>query len=306
MASTVPTLKAPARKEMTGKAVARAPRDTAHEGFLNHKRARWAKVAGTLSLVALLTYMLTDPTPRHNGGTWLGYTLGSIGAGLIVWLSLLGVRKRVIGSKPFSLKGWTSAHVYLGLSLIVIGTLHTGFQLGWNVHTLAWALMMIVILSGLWGISLYATLPEKLSANRGEVTQQQMLEAIRTLDRQLDLAAQPLGAEDAALVRMSLEECRIAGSLGQRLSGNYASDGNARALAAVGDKVMAGLRSGQADERLQQIQFLLERKEAALAQARRHIAMKARLELWLYIHVPVTIALLAALFAHILSVFLYW
>ncbi|OSZ72208.1 hypothetical protein CAP39_02280 [Sphingomonas sp. IBVSS1] len=301
MASTAPT-----RKAMTGKAVARAPRDTAHEGFLNHRRARWAKVAGTLSLVALLTYMLTDPTPRHNGGTWLGYTLGSIGAGLIVWLSLLGVRKRVIGSKPFSLKGWTSAHVYLGLSLIVIGTLHTGFQLGWNVHTLAWALMMIVILSGLWGISLYATLPEKLSANRGEVTQQQMLEAIRTLDRQLDLAAQPLGADDAALVRMSLEECRIAGSLGQRLSGNYASDGNARALAAIGEKVMAGLRSGRADERLQQIQFLLERKEAALAQARRHIAMKARLELWLYIHVPVTIALLAALFAHILSVFLYW
>jgi hypothetical protein len=301
MASTAPT-----RKAMTGKAVTRAPRDTAHEGFLNHKRARWAKVAGTLSLVALLTYLLTDPVPRHNGGTWLGYTLGSIGAAMIVWLSLLGVRKRVIGSRPFSLKGWTSAHVYLGLSLIVIGTLHTGFQLGWNVHTLAWALMMIVILSGLWGISLYATLPEKLSANRGEVTQQQMLEAIRTLDRQLDLAAQPLGADDAALVRMSLEECRIAGTLGQRLSGRYASDGNARALAAISDKVMAGLRSGQADERLQQIQFLLERKEAALAQARRHIRLKAQLELWLYIHVPVTIALLAALFAHIISVFLYW
>lgn len=301
MASTAPT-----RKAMTGKAVTRAPRDTAHEGFLGHRRGRWAKVAGTISIVALLAYLLTDATPRPNGGTWLGYTLGSIGAGMIVWLSLLGVRKRVIGSKPFSLKGWTSAHVYLGLSLIVIGTLHTGFQLGWNVHTLAWALMMIVILSGLWGISLYATLPEKLSANRGEVTQQQMLEAVRTLDRQLDLAAQPLGADDAALVRMSLEECRIAGSLGQRLSGNYRRDGNARALAAIGDKVMAAMRSGRADERLQQIQFLLERKEAALAQARRHIAMKARLELWLYVHVPVTIALLAALFAHVLSVFLYW
>lgn len=301
MAST-----APARKAMTGKAIARAPRDTAHEGFLNHKRGRWAKVAITLSLVALGAYLLTDPVPRHNGGTWLGYTLGTIGAGMIVWLSLLGVRKRVIGSKPFSLKGWTSAHVYLGLSLILIGTLHTGFQLGWNVHTLAWALMMIVILSGLWGISLYANLPERLSANRGEVTQLQMLEAIRTLDRQLDTAAQPLDAEDAATVRLSLEQCRIAGSLGQRLSGNYANDGNARAVAAISEKVMAGLRSGRVDERLQQIQFLLERKEAALAQARRHIRLKSLLELWLYVHVPVTIALLAALTAHILSVFLYW
>ena len=301
MAST-----APVKKLMTGKAVARAARDTAHEGFLTHRRGRWAKVAGTISIVALLTYLLTDPTPRHNGGSWLGYTLGTIGAGMIIWLSLLGVRKRVIGSKPFSLKGWTSAHVYLGLSLIVIGTLHTGFQLGWNVHTLAWVLMMIVILSGLWGISLYASLPERLSANRGEVTQQQMLEAVRTLDRQLDLAAQPLDADDAALVRLSLEQCRIAGSLGQRLSGNYANDGNARALAAIGDKVMDGRRSGRGDDRLQQIQFLLERKEAALSQARRHIRMKALLELWLYIHVPVTVALLAALLAHIISVFLYW
>jgi hypothetical protein len=291
---------------MSGKAVTRAPRDVAHEGFLVHRRGRWAKVAITISLVALGAYLLTDPIPRHNGGSWLGYTLGTIGAGMIVWLSLLGVRKRVIGSKPFSLKGWTSAHVYLGLSLIVVGTLHTGFQLGWNVHTLAWALMMIVIVSGLWGISLYATLPERLSANRGEVTQQQMLEAIRTLDRQLDAAAQPLGADDAALVRLSLEECQIAGSVGQRLSGNYAGDGNARAVAAITQKVMAGLRTGSAEERLQQIQFLLERKEAALAQARRHIRMKTQLELWLYIHVPVTVALLAALLAHIISVFLYW
>ena len=296
----------PVRKAMAGKAVTRAPRDTVHEGFLNHRRGRWAKAALSLGAAALGAYLLTDPVPRHNGGSWLGYTLGTIGAGMIVWLSLLGVRKRVIGSGPFSLKGWTSAHVYLGLSLIVIGTLHTGFQLGWNVHTLAWVLMMIVSLSGLWGISVYARLPERLSANRGEMTQQQMLEAIRTLDRQLDTAAQPLSGEDAALVRMSLEQCRIAGSLGQRLSGNYANDGNVRALAAITAKAMAGMRAGQADERLQQIQFLLERKEAALAQARRHIRLKAQLELWLYVHVPATIALLAALAAHILSVFLYW
>ncbi|WP_235927649.1 hypothetical protein [Sandarakinorhabdus rubra] len=294
------------RRAMTGKAVARAPRDIAHEGFLTHRGGRWAKIAAELCVAALAIYVMTDPTPRHNGGTWLGYTLGSIGAGLIIWLSLLGVRKRVIGSKPFSLKGWTSAHVWLGLSLIVIGTLHSGFQFGWNVHTLTWALMMIVILSGLWGVSLYATVPEKLSANRGEVTQAQMLEAIRTLDRQLGTAAQPLEADDAALVRMSLEETRIAGSPRQRLSGRYADDGNARALAAISERVMATMRAGRPDERLQQIRFLLERKEAALAQARRHIALKAQLELWLYIHVPVTVALLAALVAHILSVFLYW
>ena len=66
------------------------------------------------------------------------------------------------------------------------------------------------------------------------------------------------------------------------------------------------MRTGKADQRLTQILFLLERKDAALAQARRHIRMKTQLEIWLYIHVPATFALLAALIAHILSVFLYW
>src|SRR3546814_7069282 len=86
-----------------------------------------------------------------NGGSWYGYTLGTIGAGLILWLTALGYRKRKMTNDYWSLTAWTSAHVYLGLSLMVVGTWHTGFQLGWNVHTLAWALMMPVILSVLYG-----------------------------------------------------------------------------------------------------------------------------------------------------------
>jgi hypothetical protein len=34
--------------------------------------------------------------------------------------------------------------------------------------------------------------------------------------------------------------------------------------------------------------------------------IKALLEVWLFIHVPVTFALIAALAAHIVSVFFYW
>ncbi len=296
---------APAR-QMTGKAVARAPRDTAHEGFLAHRNMLWAKVSGIVSGIAILAYLLIDQQPRPNGGTAVGYALGTLGLLLIVWLSCIGLRKRIITTKPFSLKAWTSAHVYLGLSLIVIGTLHTGFQLGWNVHSLAYVLMMIVILSGLYGVVAYVQLPAQLSANRNEATQPQMLEAIRTLDRQLDSAAQPLGKHEADLVRLSLEECEVSGGLLRRLTGRYPRCGNARALAEMQALVNAQMRERQPDPALRQILFLLERKDAGLAQARRHIAMKTRLEIWLYVHVPITIALLAALIAHVLSVFIYW
>lgn len=279
-------------------------RDTAHEGFLGHRRARWAKIAGALSVLAILVYALHDPRPRPNGGTWLGYGLGTLGLGMIVWLSLLGLRKRIITPGPYSLKAWTSAHVWLGLSLIVIGTLHTGFQLGWNVHTLAWVLMMIVILSGLWGVVMYARLPAQLSANRGELTQPQMLEAIRTLDRQLAIAAQPLAREEADTVRLSLEQCSVAGNLWNRLTAKQPRCGNRRALAAIAARIDAP--GVPADAALIQIRFLLERKGAALAQARRHIRLKTLLEIWLYVHVPMTFGLIAALVAHVISVFLYW
>ena len=101
----------------------------------------------------------------------------------------------------WSLKAWTSAHVYLGLSLVVIATLHTGFQLGWNVHTLAYALMLLVIASGIYGIAVYAALPAALSSNREEMTETQMLDALRAIDRQLHDAAQPLARPQADLVR---------------------------------------------------------------------------------------------------------
>src|SRR3546814_19216441 len=94
-------------------------------------------------------------------------------------------------SDHWSLKAWTSAHVYLGLSLIVVGTWHTGFQLGWNVHTLAWALMMLVILSGLYGVIVSATLPAALPNNRAEMTQLQILQALPAFDRQSPRPAQP-------------------------------------------------------------------------------------------------------------------
>ena len=123
-----------------------------HESFLVYRGFRFLKAASALAGLSLLAYIAYDPMGPHNGGTWLGYTLGTIGAGLIVWLLLLGVRKRQYDKGAVKLQAWVSAHVYLGLSLLVVGTLHTGFQFGWNVHTLAYALRVIVILSGAFGI----------------------------------------------------------------------------------------------------------------------------------------------------------
>jgi hypothetical protein len=288
----------------TGIARTRLGAGASHEGFLRHRRFLWLKVALALSLLALLGYALIDVQPRHNGGSWYGYTLGTIGALLILWLTMLGLRKRAMTSGRWSLKAWTSAHVYLGLSLIVVATLHTGFQLGWNVHTLAYALMMIVILSGIYGISAYAALPVELSNSRAEMTKPQMVDAVVKLDRQLQTAAQPLGHEDAFIVTLSLEDDPFRGGLIRRLSGKYPGCRTASALREMRRRM--ALTGGEHEKELDAVVTLLERKGAALDRIRKHLRIKAMLEVWLYVHIPLTFALIAALAAHIVSVFYYW
>ncbi|MCX7864315.1 MAG: hypothetical protein N2423_04650, partial [Novosphingobium sp.] len=178
-------------------------------------------------------------------------------------------------------------------------TLHTGFQFGWNVHTLAYALMMLVIVSGAVGTWLYATLPAALSSNREAMTQAQMIEAISALDRQLNEAAQPLARAQADLVLKALSEDPFDHGLWRRLSGHYPACATQAAIEGLA-------HSDLSDPAVERVQKLMIRRKAQLDRLRRHMRLRGMLEVWLYVHVPATIALLAALLAHILSVFYYW
>jgi len=294
-----------APKRRTG---ASRERSSTHEGFLTHRNGRWLKISALLAAALIALYIFVPLPAQHFGSSWLGYTLGVIGALLILWLTMLGVRKRAITPGRWSLKAWTSAHVYLGLLLIVVGTLHSGFAFGWNVHTLAWALMMLVIISGMFGIWVYATLPRALSDNRydedGAITEKQMVEALRSIDRQIHDAAQPLDSEAAMLVNRSLEEDPFAGTFWNRLTGRYPRD--ATRAASSGLRQMRAYKPRVADDPIEKVDALLTRKEAMLARMRRHLKLKSWLQAWLYVHVPVTFALIAALSAHVVSVFFYW
>ena len=273
-----------------------------HEGFLRHRSFRWLKRAVALCLVTIVAYALVDVQPRPNGGSWLGYTLGTLGAGLIVWLALLGVRKRNMTRGSWSLKAWTSAHVYLGLALIVIATLHSGFQFGWNVHTLAYVLMILVIVSGIYGVTVYALLPAALSNNREEMTERQMIEALAAVDRQLDEAAQPLPRRWTEPVLAALSERAFSDGLWRRLSGGRSTGPTQAAI----DALNLATDQEADDPALLRVEALLQRRRAQLERIRRHLRLKALLEVWLYVHVPATFALLAALTAHVVSVFFYW
>jgi len=242
--------------------------------------------------------------PKPHGGTWLGYTLGTIGGVLILWLLWYGVRKRRYRSTSGTVQGWLSAHVYLGTALVVIVTLHTGFELGVNIHSLAYALMLAVVVSGLYGVVCYLRIPGAMTENLGDDTLEGLILQIGDLDRDMRAKALSLPDKRFALVDGSISGTRLGGSFLRLLSGSDPQCPTAAAVAAWGGDVRAASTdAGRLDK---EVYGLLLRKQQLLERARRDMRHKAALDLWLYFHVPLAFMLLAALVAHVVAVFIYW
>ncbi len=275
-----------------------------HQSLLAYARYRYLKVTTVVVALVIGAYIWHRPPNGPYGGTWLGYTLGTLSALLVLWLLLIGVRKRRYRSTMGTVQGWLSAHVYLGASLLVIATLHAAFQVGWNVHTLAYALMVAVILSGFYGVFAYLRFPPRITDTLGDDTLESLLLGIADLDRAVRPLA--LGLPDTVnrLVLASAQETRIGGNWRQQFRGR---DSNCPTAAAVAGLQTLGKTLRGDDARVnEQVYALLARKQELVNRARRAVALKARLDLWLFIHVPLSLALVAALVAHVVSVFFYW
>jgi hypothetical protein len=209
--------------------------------------------------------------------------------------------------------------VYLGLALLLVATLHTGFQFGWNLHTLCYVLMVIVIASGVFGVVAYLRYPQAMSANRAGSKPDAMLQEIEDLDqRALRISAEmPRRFGDA--LRSNREGTLLGGSTRKILGGHdgsvvvlpssggaaVANGSQAAILGWLGDE-LARSTDGDLSRRVGDLLSLLAQRRNILQRLTRDAQIRGWLEVWLYVHVPVTLALLGTLVAHVVSVFLYW
>ncbi len=299
-----------------------------HASLLTYSRYRYFWTAVILASVSLTAYLWHSPEGAPpNGGTWLGYTLGTIGAALILWLTYFGIRKRRYGKGMGSAVGWLSAHVYLGSCLILIAFLHSGFQVGWNVHTLALVLMLLVIFSGFFGVYAYLRYPTLMTRNRENATRDAMLEEIGEIDQNALTLADAVDPKIHSIILRSIERTRLGGGVWSQLTSHDDSEsaisslreaatsrdkemkkgkGEAKTMFAMVDFLAAETSSDKQSEALRKLIDLLTRKKTLAGRVAKDIQLQALMEIWLYVHVPLTIALLGALTAHIVSVLFYW
>jgi hypothetical protein len=294
-----------------------------HAHILRYAGARYLWWSLALIGVAEMLFGTQSEYRGWNGGTWQGYVLGTVGALLIVWLTLLGIRKRRYRSALGAVQGWTSAHVYLGSAVVVVATLHCAGRFGWNVHTLAYVLMCGVVGSGFVGIYMYMTHPRSISESHAGRSRAEMFAEVFELDLQCRELARNCEPTVNIAVKSCIERTVVGGGVLDQLIGR---DRSLVSLEDAGSKRPPGVRSN-ADQRtiieftadripratkraeaakLQSLVTLLCRRQALLRRIRNDIRLHGWLKIWLHVHVPLTFALLVALIVHIVTTFIYW
>ncbi|MBL4682748.1 MAG: hypothetical protein JKY88_18785 [Pseudomonadales bacterium] len=283
--------------------------------FVTHQGSRYFWISLAFIILSIIIYAWHDPIPVPNGGTWYGYTLGTIGALMILWLLYLGKRKRNFAKGWGTTKGWVSAHVYFGSSLLVVATLHTGFQFGWNIHTLAYVLMCLVIFSGFFGVYAYVVYPNARNRVKKSRTRDDIFEQLQGVDQQLKKIVGDLPEEIGALVSSAIDRTEFGGGFLDQLRGNDKSkvmiDGvvvdNYNQDVVVENLVhKLTLAKGVETQMLAGLVKEYGVRQKLLGVIRTDIRLSAIQEIWLWFHVPMSFGLIAALAAHIVSVFIYW
>ena len=290
-----------------------------YQNTLRYKKGLYGKAALVLVGLAVALYLSQRTDLPPSGGSWQGYLLGSVGLLLIVWLSWLGIRKRRYRSNLGTVQGWTSAHIYLGLSLLFIGTLHSAFQFGLNIHTLAYVLMCAVIVSGLFGLYVYNRVPPAMIKNRGDKSMDEWLDELDQIDREALEVASHCSAEVQSTLVSAVHRTSLGASFWRQLFGRDPSqvelnglrsertkNGDQRAVISYLAKRVPETSKPHEAQRLQRLLYLVGRRAEILRHLRRDLSYNARLGVWLLFHIPLTVALLCALTAHVIAVFFYW
>ena len=244
-------------------------------------------------------------TQYPHGGSMIGIGYGVLGLLVILILMYFGVRKRQYKSSLGTLQGWLHAHIYLGILAFVIILFHSGFRFHDKIAVSAFVLLTLVVASGIVGAILYTVVPPKMINVEANLSAEDLSEQINQLAQSMSrLAARQSGAFQR-LCDYLIESERPGPSAGWRI---IFTGRPPRPFESSSDNLTDLIANVDPAETTQLTQLLVLARQRTqlhdrLIRKQRYINILA---VWLYVHLPLSFAMMAAVVAHITAFFWYW
>jgi hypothetical protein len=167
-----------------------------------------------------------------RGGSVPGLTFGVIGFGFMIFAALLGARKRVPTWRIGPAQAWMRGHLWLGLLSLPMVLFHGGFHFGGTLTSVLMWLLIITVVSGVFGAALQHYVPRVMTEDvKLETIYDEIGNVWKLLreeaDRAVETVCGPLGIGKSAS-----EEVLRAGGLSAARAMSATSSGGAVAAAA--------------------------------------------------------------------------
>lgn len=277
---------------------------SAGKTFLTYKGGRWLWISLLCSLGFTLQYLNYQSREIAYGGSTVGLLYGVIGTVIIAVLMYLGIRRRSYDSGVGTLQGWVSAHVYLGLMTLVIIPMHAGFRFALDVHTLAFVLLAIVVLSGVLGVGLYQILPVRLTKYESGLQADKIDMEIQRLISDMRAIVKDKSDVLVKLYQDEIDALRNVKPQGWSLLFGRAGSDQLAARAAHLSTVASSIPDAE-HPAFQMVSQLLLKKTQLEVNLMHQMRLRNALQAWLHVHVPVSVAMVVAVGIHLFVVFWY-
>ena len=117
-----------------------------------------------VSTASYAIYAMNAPSgPR--GGSTAGLTFGIVGFAFMIFAALLGARKRVPTWRLGRAQAWMRGHLWLGLLSLPLIFFHGGFHFGGTLTRVLMWLLIITVVSGVFGAVVQIYVPRMMTAD---------------------------------------------------------------------------------------------------------------------------------------------
>jgi len=177
-----------------------------------------------VSTAVYVIYALAAPH-GPQGGSAIGITFGVIGFAFMIFAGLLGARKQVPIWRLGRAQSWMRGHLWLGLLALPLILFHGGFHFGGRMTTILLWLLIITVVSGVFGAVVQHYLPRAMLER---VPMETIYDEIDRIREQLRAEAEEYVADlcgempEMAPVAVGGEELRAGGFTAMRPRGGGA------------------------------------------------------------------------------------